>query len=87
MKAFPNLSPFCLKLECYLRLAEIKYKATVFIRLKSNLNFKMVENLSVMHRSSEGTLPYIELNGQDYNDSAFIVRDLPRLLGKLMCLS
>lgn len=42
----------------------------------------MVENLSVMHRSSEGTLPYIELNGEAHNDSAFIIRDLPQLLGK-----
>ncbi|KAI6183604.1 Failed axon connections-like protein [Aphelenchoides bicaudatus] len=67
LKEFPNLSPFCLKLETWLRFSEIKYK--------------MVENLSVMHRSSEGTLPYIELNGEAHNDSAFIIRDLPQLLG------
>lgn len=33
-----------------------------------------------MHRSAEGTLPYIELNGQEYDDSAFIIRDLPSIL-------
>jgi glycerol dehydrogenase-like iron-containing ADH family enzyme len=34
-----------------------------------------------MHRSTEGTLPYVELNGVEYNDSAFIIRDLPAQLG------
>jgi hypothetical protein len=36
----------------------------------------------MMHRSSEGTLPYVELNGQEYNDSAFIIRDLPAALSE-----
>jgi len=67
LKALPNLSPFCVKLEAWLRFSDIKYKN--------------VENLSVMHRSAEGTLPYVELNGVQYNDSAFVIRDLPEKLG------
>jgi hypothetical protein len=48
--AIPNLSPFALKLETWLRMSDI--------------NYRVVEDLSIFHRSPEGTLPYIELNGE-----------------------
>lgn len=33
-------------------------------------------------RSKEGTLPFVELDGKEYADSSFIIRDLSKLLGK-----
>ncbi|KAI6197551.1 Failed axon connections-like protein [Aphelenchoides besseyi] len=67
LKCVPNLSPYCIKLETWLRFTKV--------------NYKNVEDLPMSHRSHEGTLPKIEYNGEEYADSAFIINELPNLLG------
>jgi len=67
-KALPSLSPYCLKLETWLRMADVNYE---------NVNFPW---LTV--RSSEGTLPFVEYNGREYPDSALIIRDLTAIFSK-----
>ncbi|KAI6232723.1 Failed axon connections-like protein [Aphelenchoides fujianensis] len=66
MKCLPNLSPFCVKLECWLRFAKVQWKN--------------VDDLPISHRSVEGTLPKVEVNGVEYADSAFVIAELPRIL-------
>ena len=65
---WPNMSPYTMKLETWLRMADI--------------NYRYVEGLPLSHRSSEGTLPYVCLNGQEIDDSAHIIDVLPELLGR-----
>jgi len=65
----PTISPFALKLETWLRMANIDYE-----------NVDRPDIFSV--RSSEGTLPFVELNGKEYVDSAFIIRDLTQIFKK-----
>jgi len=65
----PSLSPFWLKLETFLRIANIDYE-----------NFNVPDNFSI--RSREGTLPFIELDGVEYPDSALAIRDLIRIKNK-----
>ena len=67
-KFLPNFSPFCLKLETWLRIAGIPYKN--------------VENLPILLRSREGTRPFVELDGVEYCDSSLIIRDLTQVLQK-----
>lgn len=57
--SIPNLSPYSIKLETWMRMADI--------------NYHVVEDISLFHRSPEGTLPYIELNGEVIVDSANII--------------
>ncbi|KAE9553758.1 hypothetical protein FO519_003026 [Halicephalobus sp. NKZ332] len=66
--AVPNLSPFCLKLETWLRIADIPYRN--------------VENFPITYRSREGTLPFVELNGIEYPDSGLAIKDLSLILKK-----
>ena len=67
----PNLSPFCIKLECYLRMAEIPYKSAAMQRTKA----------------PKGKIPYVELpGGKLLGDSQLIIEQLERDLtaeGKL----
>ncbi|CAI4232979.1 unnamed protein product [Auanema sp. JU1783] len=63
----PNISPYCLKLETWLRIAEIPYKNVP---------------CGIFTRSTEGTLPFVEYNGKEYHDSSFIIRDLTNILEK-----
>ena len=67
----PNLSPFCTKLECYLRMAEIPYKTAPMQRSKA----------------PKGKIPYVELpDGTLLGDSQHIIEHLERTLtadGKL----
>lgn len=57
----PSLSPYCLKVETWLRLAGLKYE---------NVDHKM------RFRSKKGQLPFIELNGEEIADSAIIIKNL-----------
>lgn len=57
----PSLSPYCLKVETWLRLAGLKYE---------NVDHKM------KFRSKKGLLPFVELNGEEIADSAIILKEL-----------
>jgi glutathione S-transferase len=61
----PNLSPFCTKLECYLRMAEIPYKAAAM----------------QIGKSPKGKIPYVVLSdGTAMGDSQLIIEHLERAL-------
>ncbi|CAJ0924464.1 unnamed protein product, partial [Mesorhabditis belari] len=65
--ATPNVSNYCLKLETWLRMADIHYEivpAPIFLR------------------SKEGTMPFVELDGIEYYDSAFTISNLTSALNK-----
>lgn len=63
----PNLSPFCMKLECYLRMAEIPYR-TAAMRVG---------------KAPKGKIPYVELpDGTRMGDSQLIIEELERSLVK-----
>lgn len=57
----PSLSPYCLKVETWLRLAGIKYE---------NVDHKM------KYKSKKGQLPFVEINGEEIADSALIIKEL-----------
>ncbi|XP_065342812.1 failed axon connections [Cloeon dipterum] len=57
----PSLSPYCLKVETWLRLAGLKYE---------NVDHK------IKFRSKKGQLPFVELNGEEIADSAIIIKEL-----------
>ncbi|XP_076183749.1 failed axon connections isoform X2 [Ptiloglossa arizonensis] len=63
----PSFSPYCLKVETWLRLNGIKYE---------NVDHK------VKFRSKKGVLPFIELNGEEIADSTIILRELSQKFGK-----
>uniref|UniRef100_A0A915P0D5 Failed axon connections n=1 Tax=Meloidogyne floridensis TaxID=298350 RepID=A0A915P0D5_9BILA len=56
-----NASPFCVKLETWLRITGIKHKNT---------------DNEMTKASSKGQLPFIELNGRQFADSNFIIDHL-----------
>lgn len=61
----PNLSPFCTKLECYLRMAEIPYKAAAM----------------QLGKAPKGKIPYVALpDGTRMGDSQLIIEQLERSL-------
>lgn len=53
----PSLSPFCIKLECHLRMAEIPYE----VRPPD------------MRRAPKGKIPYVELDGTLVGDSQLVI--------------
>lgn len=57
----PSLSPYCLKVETWLRLAGLKYE---------NVDHKL------KLRSKKGQLPFVEVNGEEIADSAIIIKEL-----------
>jgi glutathione S-transferase len=67
--AIPNLSPFCLKVETWLRMVGLQDQYEV-----------CDEDMWV--RSREGKLPFVEVNGKEYPDSSFIIRDLMKMFDK-----
>ncbi|HEY5923884.1 MAG TPA: glutathione S-transferase family protein [Kofleriaceae bacterium] len=60
----PNASPFCTKLECYLRMAEVPYKPT-------KADFR---------RAPKGKIPFVEIGGAYMGDSQLIIEELERRL-------
>jgi len=61
----PNLSPFCTKLECYLRIAEVPYKLAP----------------AKFNKTPKGKVPYVELgDGTAMGDSHLIIAELERRL-------
>lgn len=65
----PVPSPFCIKVETWLRITETKFE-----NVDHRLKFK----------SKKGQLPFVELNGSEIADSAIIIRDLSKYFGKDM---
>lgn len=61
----PNASPFCMKLETYLRMAEIPYQIKA-------ASFAQAPN---------GKIPYIEHNGRLIGDSSLIIDYLKQTFG------
>ncbi|XP_055529924.1 failed axon connections isoform X2 [Wyeomyia smithii] len=57
----PSMSPYCLKVETWLRLAGLKYE---------NIDHKL------KLRSKKGQLPFVEVNGEEIADSAIIIKEL-----------
>ncbi|XP_061184650.1 failed axon connections homolog [Saccostrea echinata] len=55
----PSLSPFCLKLETYLRMAKVPF---------------MNVHDSITNRSSKGKVTWIEYNGEEVADSEFCIQ-------------
>lgn len=54
----PNASPFCLKLETYLRMAELPYD---------------IRFVGDPRKSPKGKLPFIKMNGEAFPDSELII--------------
>lgn len=63
----PSVSPYCLKVETWLRLAGLKYE---------NVDHKM------KYRSKKGQLPFVELNGEEIADSTIIIKELSQKFDK-----
>ncbi|CAH1395065.1 unnamed protein product [Nezara viridula] len=63
----PSMSPYCLKVETWLRLAGVRYE---------NIDHKM------KFKSKKGLLPFVELNGEEINDSAVIIKELSQRFDK-----
>lgn len=66
MYGLPNPSPFCIKLETYLRLAKLEYR---------------VQTIKGRIKSPTGKAPYIEINGQIMADSGLIIEHLEKTSG------
>ena len=62
----PDISPFCIKLETYLRMAEIPYKPGKFVR----------------GDAPKGKVPYIRIDGKFMGDSHLIIEELEKRLAK-----
>jgi len=62
----PSLSPFCFKVETWLRLTGVKYE---------NVDHKL------KLRSAKGQLPFVELNGEEIADSTLIISKLGQHFG------
>jgi len=63
----PSLSPYCLKVETWLRLTGVQYE---------NVDHKL------KFRSTKGQLPFVELNGEEIGDSAVIINKLSQYFGQ-----
>lgn len=63
---FPNLSPYCVKLETYLKLANINFDN--HFTLNNSKNIKK-------------TLPFIEINNQIVGDTTLIIEELIKSFG------
>lgn len=57
----PNVSPFCLKLETFLRLSGLEYQ---------------VQHLSDPRKAPKGKLPFVKVDAQTIADTEIIIREL-----------
>jgi glutathione S-transferase len=64
--ALPNASPFCMKLELYLRMAAVPYRNRYTLEL---------------HRAPKGKLPWIDDDGAAVSDSGMIIDYLRQKFG------
>jgi glutathione S-transferase len=62
----PSSSPYCIKLEMYLRLAKLEYR---------------VETLKGRSKSPTGKAPYVDIDGKQMTDSGLIIDHLERAYG------
>uniref|UniRef100_A0AC34Q937 Uncharacterized protein n=1 Tax=Panagrolaimus sp. JU765 TaxID=591449 RepID=A0AC34Q937_9BILA len=62
--AIPSISPFCLKLETWLRIAEVPYH---------NISNDFT------HLSYKGQIPFVELNGRQIADTNYIISEIGRI--------
>lgn len=60
-----NMSPFCAKLETYLRMAEVPYQARA----------------ADLRKAPKGKIPFVELDGRLMGDSQHIIEELERRRG------
>ncbi|XP_023228415.1 failed axon connections-like [Centruroides sculpturatus] len=63
----PSISPFCLKVETWLRMTGLKYE---------NVDHKM------RFKSKKGQLPFVEINGREIADSDIIIKELAKMYDK-----
>jgi glutathione S-transferase len=64
----PNASPFCLKLETYLRMAEVPFEIPP-------------AKLEDLQKAPKGKMPYVDDNGEFVADSSFIIDHLKATYG------
>ena len=62
----PNPSPFCMKLECFLRMSRLPYRSVPLHDLAT---------------APKGKGPFVEIAGERIGDSALIIRELERRHG------
>ncbi len=62
----PNASPYCLKLETWLRLAGLEYQVKV---------------VSDPRKAPKGKLPYVRIEGEAIGDSEIVIRTLGERYG------
>lgn len=60
----PNMSPFCVKLETYLRMAKIEYE-------KPKFDFS---------KAPKGKIPFVGIDGKCIRDSGLIIQELKKNL-------
>ena len=61
----PNMSPFCAKLETYLRMTEIPYRTS---------------SSGILRGAPKGKVPWIEVDGTTIGDSQLVIEELERRL-------
>jgi glutathione S-transferase len=61
----PNMSPFCAKLETYLRMTEIPYRTA---------------SSGILRGAPKGKIPWVELDGTTLGDSQLVIEELERRL-------
>lgn len=61
-----NASPFCMKLETYLRMAKLSYE---------------IKYIDDPRRAPKGKLPYVKIDGSLYTDSELIINELKKRFG------
>ena len=64
----PNASPFCMKLETWLRMAQLPYEAPTM-------------RMTDMRKAPKGKMPYIVDQGRVVSDSTFIIDYLKATYG------